>query len=285
MPENTTGISDLPGSIIGFRKNGRPIRLQAGGAEGDAPEPKTYTEDELNRLLTRERDKLHSRLDKSADTTEAIKAELAELQKERNERVKAEEKARKDAEAAVKKAAEAELSAKQLIDQRTTELRQQYDEQQDQWAAQVQGLQNQMAEREAIFQREREYQELANYTTAQVNAHADDIAPELTRFINGNTKEEIDAQIAQAIEATQSILSGIQSAQTAARAAMPGVSTGGFAPTGPLEAAQGGTRTLTPEEISAMPMDQFAAMRGQFGVTGGNVGTGRFGNLGKGLFG
>ena len=254
--------------------------------EGTDPQPtgRTFTEEELDRLLERERSKLYGKIDKASEAQKAMQAELAELRKAEKTRADAEAQARKEAEEASRKAAEAEMSAKELIDRRTAELQKQYQEQQDQWASKVQGLESQMAEREAIFAKEREFQALANYAAELVNAHRDDIAPELVEFVGGNTKEEIDASVQRVVEKTSQILSGIQQAQTAARAAMPGVSTGGFTPTGPMD-AQGGTRQLSPEDIAGMSMDEFAAHRAQFGVAGNNVGQGRFGHLGKGLFG
>ena len=280
---------NLPGSIIGYRKDGRPIRLQAGGDpthEDPANEPqgKVFTEEELNRLLQRERDKLHGRIDKATTAQDAMKEELERLRKSDEVRAQAEEQARLAQEEATRKAAEAEMSAKELIDKRSRELQQQYEQQQNEWAARFQAQEQTLAEQAAVFAKEREFQELANYAAAQVNANQDQIAPELIDLIGGNSKEQIDASVASMIEQTQRILSGIQQAQTAQRAAMPGVSTGGFTPTGPME-SQGGTRQVTPEEIAGMSMAEFAAHREQFGVTGNNGPAGRFGQLGKGLFG
>jgi hypothetical protein len=258
---------------------------------GDEPttEPtgKTYTQAELDAFLTRERDKLHGRLNKASTAQDAMKTELAELRTWQQDQQAAAKKLEDERAAAQRQAEEAELTAKQLIDKRTAEFAAEQQKLQDGWAAQVSGLQTQMQQQQAVFDKEREFQELANYTAAQVNAHVEEIAPELVRYIGKNcsTREEIDASIAEAIEATSSILAGIQGAQTAARAQMPGVSPAGFTPAGPIDAAQGGTKTFTAEQIAAMSTAEYAQYREAFGVTGNNVGTGRFGQLGKGLFG
>lgn len=286
--------SDLPGSVIGYRKDGRPIRLIAGGDPSNDPAEPTegdgntvsMTKAELDKLLADARSRAYTKAEKASAQADALKAEVDRLAKIESDRAKAEENARKEAEAARKRAEEAELDAKALIERRSAELQEQYTKQADQWAAQVQGLQSQMAAQEALFAKEREFQELANYATDQVNANRDDIAPELIEhgFVTGNTREEIDASIERAKLVTQSILAGVQNAQITARSQMPGVSSGGFTPGGPID-AQGGQRVLTPEEIKAMPMDEFGANRAALGVTGGNVGGGRFPHLGQGLFG
>lgn len=268
MPEG----NDLPGSIIGYRKDGRPIHLIAGGApeEGEGGEGDgnvTMTKEQLDKLLADARSRAYSQAEKAKAEADETKARLAELEKDRADRVKAEEKARKDAEAAAKKAAEAEMSAKELIDARSAEWQAKYESLGNEWAAKVQGLETTMAQREAVFEKERSFQELATYTMSAVNAHADQIAPELVDYITGNSKEEIDASIARAVEKTNAILAGVQQAQVQARAAMPGVSTGGFTPTGPME-QQGATRTLTPQDIAAMSQDEYAAFRMQPGQPG-----------------
>ena len=192
---------------------------QTGDEPGNEPQGKTFTEEELNRLLQRERDKLHGRLDKATSKQAEMDAELARLRASDEARAQAEEQARKEAEEAARKAAEAEMSAKELIDKRTREMQAEQQKLQDQWAQQVSGLQQQLEQDRALFEREGEFQELANYTQGLVNAHQDEIAPELIDYIGGNTKEEIDASIQRAMEKTSAILAGIQNAQVQQRAA------------------------------------------------------------------
>lgn len=285
---------DLPGALIGYRKDGRPIHLIAGGdPSNDPPDggagdpPKTFTEEELNRLLQRERDKLHGRLSKADERQAQMDAELKELRKTESERAAAEKKARDEAEAAARKAAEAEMSAKELIDRRTAELAAQYEAQQNEWASRYSTLETKFTEQQAIFAKEREFQELASYAQAKVNENQDNIAPELVDYITGTTKEEIDASVALAVEKTNRIVAGLAAAQQAARAGMPGVSTGGFTPTGPMD-AQGGQQTFTAEQIKAMSGPEYAKHRAAFGVTGNNVSANqnpRLPNLGVGIFG
>lgn len=242
----------------------------------DAPEGKTYSQAELDRLLQRERDKVYGRLDKSNSLVDELKNSVADLQKEAKERAAAEAKARKEAEAAAKARAEAEMSAKDLIEARTAELNAAHAAQAEEWASRFTGLETQIATERAIFAKEKEMSDLAIYTQQAVNAAADEIAPELIRFISGSTREEVDAQISQAREATASILAGIQQAQVAARAAMPGVAPTGFTPSGPLD-TQDATRQLSPADIAAMPMAEYQKLRGQLGTAGAGQGKGLFG--------
>lgn len=283
-------LPTTPGAILGYRKNGAPIRLQAGGDPtnddpegGNEPTPgKTFTEEEFNKALQRERDKLYGRLTKAEQAEQERKereaqmqAELRELKAAETRRAKEEEKRRKEAEDAAKRAEEAELSARELIERRQAEWDAQLAAQQAQFGEQLTGLQNQLAERDAILQREREFAELRAYAQAQVAEARDEIAPELLDYIGGNTKEEIDASIQMAKDKSAQIVASIQQAQIAQRAAMPGVSPAGFAPLGPID-AQGGQKQLTPEDIRDMSMADYAKMRGQLGVAGSG---------GRGLFG
>jgi hypothetical protein len=274
--------SDLPGSIIGYRKNGAPIRLQAGGDPthndpADEPKPgKTFTQEDFDKALQRERDKLYGRLTTTEERAQAMAAEVKELQEERKRREREDAKRQKDAETAAKAAQEAELSARELIDQRQAEWEKTLADQQNTWQTQLTGMQQQIAERDAILAKERELAALASYAQQQVAAAQNEIAPELLDYIGGNTQAEIDASIELAKAKTTQILTNIQQAQTAQRAAMPGVSAAGFTPTGPID-AQGGTKTYTPEEIAAMPMSEYAKLRPQIGIGGGANNRGLFG--------
>lgn len=205
-----------PGDIIGYRKDGSPIHLQAGGApeDGELEQPTgdtvSMTKAELDKLLADARNRAYSDKARARDDERvtAMQAELADLQKERSDREKAAEKARKEAEAAARKAAEAELDAKALIEKRSAELQAEYAKRDDEWASRFSGLQSQMEQQAAVFAKEREFQELAAYITAVVNQYADDIVPELAKYITGNTKEEIDASLARVLADSAAIKIG-----------------------------------------------------------------------------
>lgn len=268
-------MKSYPGQFLGYRKNGAPIFLIAGGdrtndpqvvdppADPPPPAGKTFTEEQLNKRLEDERKKLYARLETTSEAQKAMETEVKALREAREADEKEKAKRIKEAETAAKKAAEAEMSAKDLIESRQREWEAAQVAQQEQWMQQIGGLQQQLEQRDAILAKERERSALATYAQAQINAAQDEIAPELIDYITGNSEQEIDVAIARAREKTQLILKNIQDAQIQQRAAMPGVSTSGYSTTGPLE-GQGSQKTFTAEEINAMSAAEYQKNRHLF---------------------
>ena len=93
--------------------------------------------------------------------------------------------------------------------------------------------------------------------------------------LGGNTKEEVDASIADMIARTARIVEGMRQATMQARAGMPGIaaSAGATAITPGLDT---GTQQLSADDIKGMSMKEFAALRQKVGM--GNGG-------GQGIFG
>lgn len=122
----------------------------------------------------------------------------------------------------------------------------------------------------ALREREQELAALESYRQQVIADNQNEVAPELMGFIKGYTQEEIDASLEAAKTASGQIMSAFQEAQQAQmqqgvanRSAMPTVSPG--APSGvisPLDNV-GTTRELSAAEIKAMPMSEFAKIRGQ----------------------
>ena len=79
-------------------------------------------------------------------------------------------------------------------------------------------------------------------------------------FVTGNNEEEIDASLEFVKAKSQQIAEGIKQATQTARANMPGVSTAGYATTGPMD-TQPGHKTFTLEELNAMPMSEYKKHR------------------------
>jgi hypothetical protein len=216
---------------------------------------------------TEEKNKLYSRLEK---TDEQVKTLLTE----REERL-AREKEEADRLAAEAKAAEDEkLTLKQRFEKSEAEHRAEFDR-----------LNNELAQRDALLDKEREYAALTNYKVAKVaelrEPHPESqhfgIADEFIDLIDGATQEEIDNSITTMVAKTRSIVEGMQQAQITARAAMPGVSpTAGNL--GPIEQS-GGTRTYTAEEIAAMAPNskEFLALRAAHGMGRSSSNRGIFG--------
>lgn len=264
-------LTARPGDIIGLRKDGRPIRLQAGGApeDDDADGGRTFTKVEFDAALTRERDKLYGRIEKAEkrvsekdENFATMQAEVTRLKVESDARAKEDAKRQKAADDARKAAEDAELSAKELIDKRQAEWQQQQAEREQQWTGQLSAMQQQIAERDAILDREKQFQALRDYAQMRVGQERDNIEPNLIDLITGDSEAEIDASIEVMKTKSQAIVQSIQQFQVGTRAAMPGVNPTGFTPTGPID-MQGGVRQFSAQDIANMPMAEYAKMRGQ----------------------
>lgn len=268
-----------PGAIIGYRKNGRPVRLLAGGAPEtdtreddetseteDSPEgePKGtgrfYSEEEykaaLSKVRQQEREKLYPQISKSDERTKAMADELKELKAFQRRA----EKAEKDRQAAIdaerKKAEEAEMSAKQLVEKRQAEYESRLAEFQAQQEAKV-----------AVMEKELAFSRLQGYIQRRVSEEAENIAPELTDFISGDTEEEVEASIERVKAKTSQLLENMKSAGARQRASMPGVApAAGTNGVTPLD--EPGERQLSAEDISGMGMGEFAKLRERLGMNG-----------------
>jgi len=208
---------------------------------------KFYTEEDLARVRSQEKDKLYPQID-------ALKEELAALKREREEK------------AAKKAAIEAEAEAKRLEEEKKQQeeelsLRDLLTKKEQDWQDQ---LNAEKAERErafALLEREKTFAELQQYRQMRVEQMREEIIPELIDLIQGNTPEEIDASIAGLQERSSRILESAQQAMQATRRDIQGtrVTT---PPAGPLD-INTGNRQFTAEDISSMSMNDYAKLRGQ----------------------
>lgn len=262
-----------PRLILGYRRNGQPIFPIAGGSEpitepppgstitvpvlptpvpvpSPPPNGQTFTADDIEKARREEKDKLYGKI-KSMDE------QLSGFAKERDERIAAEAKARKAAE----DDAEAERLKNLSFEQKLTETT-------ATWEQRMSDMQAQLAQRDALLLREREFQMLQEYRTKRIGEETENIMPELHQWVSGNSVEEIEAAISRATETTASILSQVSQAQQAqqtaysqARQAARG--TGVTAPpVGPPE-NQSGQETFTAEQLSQMDMAEYAKNRGR----------------------
>ena len=202
---------------------------------------RVYTDEDLAKVRTQEKDKLYPQID-------SLKAELAEIKRQRDEELaakRAEEEARA-AEERVK--AEADMDIRDLLKQKEGEWQEQ--------------LERERQERErafALFEREKNYAELTSFKQQTLEAERDNIIPELLDLVTGNTPEEVAASIEGLKERSARILESAQAAMQNARKEMTG-SRVTAPPTGPLD-INSEQRTLTAQEIAAMPMNEYAQYR------------------------
>lgn len=212
----------------------------------DAPTTKAtsrqfYTEDDLAKVRSQEKEKLYPQIDK-------LKEELESLKREREEeaRMKAEQAAQE--EAARKAAAEDDLDVRSLLKTKEQEWQEQ--------------LERERQERErafALLEREKQFADLQNYRAQRLDQEREAIIPELIDLVTGNTQEEVEASINGLKERSARILESAQSAMQNARKEMTGTRV--TAPSaGPLE-TNSENRQFTAEDISSMSLNDYAKYR------------------------
>lgn len=207
-----------------------------------------------------EKDKLYPQLKK-------FEEELGEARKEREGRQAEEEKRQAMVKEAERLKAESEMSAKELIEKTNSE-----------WRSQFAELQAEREQERAVHNKEQEFTRLREYTREQTAAAiaANEVAPELVDFVGGNNKEEIDRSLEVVKLKTNEILAGLQAASQQVRAGMRGVSTTGYAVSGPME-NNSVNKTYTNEELAAMPPSEWAKVRHHFIGAGATNNRGMFG--------
>ncbi len=211
----------------------------------DAPTTKAtskfYTEDDLARVRSQEKEKLYPQIDK-------LKEELDTIKKER------------DAELAARAAeAEAKAKAQQEALESDMDVRSLLKTKEQEWQEQLERERQERERAFALLEREKSFADLQNYRAQRVDAEREAIIPELIDLISGNSREEIDASVEGLKERSARILESAQSAMQNARREMTGtrVTT---PPAGPLD-TQSDQRNFTAEDIQSMSMNEYAKYR------------------------
>jgi DNA repair exonuclease SbcCD ATPase subunit len=206
---------------------------------------KFYTDEDLAKVRSQEKDKLYPQIDK-------LKEEVENLKKEKQE-----EAARKAADEAAKMAAESAKQQAQLEDELDAKSLIKVKEQE--WSEQ---LERERTERErafALLERERDFANLQSYKQTKLEQERDNIMPELLDLVSGNTAEEVDASIESLKERSARILESAQSAMQNARKEMTGTRAT-LPPAGPLE-TNTEQRNFTAQDIASMSMNEYAKYR------------------------
>ena len=207
----------------------------------ESKSPKFYTEDDLAKVRSQEKEKLYPQI-------ENLKEELLSIKKEKEEEA-ARRGAEADAEALrLKEAKESELDAKSYAELKTRELQEQ--------------LERERNERErafALLEREKTFADLQAYRQELLEQERENIIPELVDLIAGNSREEVQQSVEGLKARSAKILDSAQSALQNARKEMKGTSIT-TPPAGPLETNME-HRTLTADEIQSMSMNDYAKYR------------------------
>lgn len=224
--------------------------------------PQTFTAQDMERARQEEKEKLYGRLTKAEERAAAVEQEMARWKAEADQReaerqAKLNEKAqRKQAKLAEKAerdraAAEADMSARQLLAERTREFEERF-----------QSMEARQAAEKAALAKEAEFNRLSAYIQQRINQEAGSIAPQLIDLISGDTQEEVDRSIELMKAKTAEIVQSVANGQAQNRAQLRGTAPTGFTANGPVD-SENNSQQLTAEQIAAMPMREFARYRGQ----------------------
>jgi membrane protein involved in colicin uptake len=217
-----------------------------------------FTAAQLEAARKQEKDKLYAQIQGLQEEQRKASEALAAIQKAKDDELAAVQAAEAQKAEEARKKAEEEMSAKALLEQKLAETTQT-------WQQKFEQMEAERAQEKALLEKEREYQALVSYRNDAIAAAGDDIAPQFFDFIQGDTKEQIDAGIARAKAATESIAQQFQAAQQTQLSQMRGVSTAGYAPVGPME-NNPGQQTVSPEQLAGMSMAEYAQFRNKTGV-------------------
>lgn len=259
----TTTNTQVPGSgpAIGDQNPNPgaqpPIASPAAFQHGASGE-QMFTAAQLEAARAQEKDKLYAQIDQLKRGQQQANEALAAIQATKDAELAAVQAAEAEKADVARKKAETEMSAKALLEQKLAETTQT-------WEQKFQAMEQERAQEKALLDKERAYQNLVSYRNDAITNAGDEIAPQFHDFIAGETQEQIDAGIARAKAATESLTAQFQEVRRQELSQMRGVSTAGYAPLGPME-NNPGQQNLSPDDINNMSMAEFAKLRQQTGI-------------------
>lgn len=265
-----------------------PFAPSTPGVAESALNPATgrvFTQAEVDKIREDEKNKVYGRLEEVQNELTQTREQIGTLSAEAEARKKALEAEEQRLEAERKRQEEEGLSAKELVRRSREEWEQQFSAKEQEWNTRWSEAENARLAAEAAAAKEREFTNLRDYVQQQITVHKDDIAPQLVPYIVGNTQEEVNASIQQAINTTNEIAAEMQQAmglgqippnqqafvydqQNPQQVQVPGPGTRPFAPGAQVDPAGAQQQTYTAEQIAAMPMDKYAQFRQQAGIGG-----------------
>ena len=202
---------------------------------------KFYTEDDLAKVRSQEKDKVYPQI-------QSLKEELLSLKKEKEEEAIQKAEALKAEAERLKNQEESELDVRDLLKKKEAE-----------WSEQ---LERERSERErafALLEREKSFADLQTYRQQVLETERDNIIPQLVDFVQGNSREEITESVERLKERSASILESAQSAMQNARKEMTGTRAT-LPASGPLETNME-SRQFTAADIAAMSVNDYAKYR------------------------
>ncbi len=272
-------------------KTGKPLFLMGGGSlmsmEEIPPAPAVndpanggsafrFTSDDLERVRAEEKTKLYARLDQESSRSKSLEEQVSSLLEAQKSRENAEAESLRIVEQERKAREEEELSARDLLARRESELSTRLAEVETSFESRLAKFQEERELERAVLEKDRSIAELRSYITRRVSEETDQIAPELRDFISGNTEEEVERSIEVVKAKSEQIASQIQNQMQSVRQQQRGVSPTGYAAGGPVD-IDGGQRTYSAADIQAMSAAEYADFRTKIGMAQQNTNRGLFG--------
>ena len=175
--------------------------------------------------------------------------QLQQLTTERETREAAIAQQQAEAEAATRAAEEEKMDVRQLLDKRESEWQQRWD-----------AMEKQREMDQAIFEKERAFQQLQEYRRDRIAQEDPYLMPQFRDLIQGSTVEEIEAAIEDMKRRTQATIEDFQNAYAEVRPPVRGASlTGQPSMGGPLE--QGNVEQLSVEDLRKMDNQTYGRYR------------------------
>lgn len=203
-----------------------------------------WTDDDIANARREEKDKLYPTIQQLQEQMKTFQEREAERQTELQHQAE-------EAEAARRAKEESEMDLRQLLERRDQEHRDA-----------LRAIQERYDADRAIFEREQQLATVENYRIARLDQERENILPELRKFVQGSTPEEIDASIEQLKADTMSVFQNIADAE--GRIPPAPFQQRGAAPTapplGPLE-QQPNYQSLSPDDIRSMDMETYKRHR------------------------
>lgn len=213
-----------------------------------APAVQMFTAEQVEAARQQEKEKLYTRLEEETAARKNLETQMAAFSTDLTTRQEAEQAALKSAADAAEEKRRAELSFGEKLEEASK-----------QFGSQVSSLQEQLAQRDAILERERQFNELMQYRAGLLQQQGNDILPELHDLVRGDTPEQLDAAVSAMVARTSSILQNVADATQQARQGARGVGVTA-PPVGPMD-NNSGQETVSAADIAAMDMKTYTANR------------------------
>lgn len=229
--------------------NGRPdqqvsqpvVNLGNGITQPQQVQGRFFTEEDVAAIRREEKDKLYGRIDTMSTQLEELQSARAAEQAER-------ERLAQEAADIARQKEEGELEVRDLLARKEVE-----------WQTQLSQLEQRYDADRAVFDRERQFNELMEYKRQRIEQESEYILPELRDLITGDNAAAIDASIEVMKARSEQIFANLAAANSVPppRGAAPT-----SPPVGPMEQLPS-YESLTPDDIKGMDMETYKRYRSQ----------------------